>query len=117
MKATWMIGGLLAILAVGLASCTGGIPGVSSGQCHHSTTGEVLKEVVDINGNLFPVKKAENPLAKKAGLDVDYCGISVQAQMGGSSFLGHVYHPDTRSEITVGDAYKGLRLLLNYEWY
>lgn len=48
------------------------------GGCHDAGTGEELKEVRDADGELFPVTKVSFDLGN---LIIDYCGVSIDAQV------------------------------------
>ena len=90
------------------------------GGCHDSRTGEVLKEVEDANGKVWPVKKHPQTL-KFAGQELVFCAVSIEAatEMKGSMLVTHyVFHPETGSPIKAGGTGgKGMRRLDGYEWY
>ncbi len=90
------------------------------GQCHDRKTGEVLKEVEDANGKLWPVKKHPDAVLY-AGQELEFCGVSVEAatEREDRQFFAkrYVFHPGTSELIEVGSPSKGMRTLEDYEWY
>ena len=93
------------------------------GKCHDSATGEVLREVEDVNGKAWPVKKHPDSL-KYAGQTLNSCAVSIEAvtqdrQYTGQSRIGwrYLFHADTGSLIEVKPASKGLKTPDRYEWY
>ena len=116
---TFKVIGMLALVVMvyALACDSVGI----GGKCHDSRTGEVLEEVQDTNGKLWPVKKHPNSL-QAAGQTYEFCGVSIEAatEKQGSMLASHyVFHPDTGERLRVGAASnaKGMRTLDDYEWY
>ena len=94
----------------------GDLPGI--GKCHHIENGEVLDEVKDANGVLFPVKKTTRLTISEEYKD--FCGLSVRAELEGKKgWLSdtYVYHPETGHKIYAAFPSKGLLLLEGYEWY
>ena len=84
---------------------------------------EVLEEVEDANGKLWPVKKHPQSL-KAAGQTYEFCGVSIEAvtenrKYTGQSTIGwrYLFHPDTGERLEVGGATRGMRTLDDYEWY
>ena len=95
--------------------------GLGGEDCHHGETGEVLKQVRDANGDLFPVVKADTGLTL-LGLDLVFCGVSIEARLGGErsfNYAGFVYHPETGEPIEASGGHQGLRSIgeFEYEWY
>ena len=114
------IGMLAALVMVYALACDSVSIG---GKCHDSRTGEVLEEVEDANGKLWPVKKHPQSL-KAAGQTYEFCGVSIEAvtenrKYTGQSTIGwrYLFHPDTGERLEVGGAARGMRTLDDYEWY
>lgn len=103
------------------------VSGVAGGgQCHDAQTGEVLKTIKDADGNAFKVMKVDSALAERLGALVDFCGVSLDAQVYSEGTLNiaplrtdYLYHLDGVTPIEVEGNFKGL-LVLNpteYQWY
>ena len=92
------------------------------GECHDRSTGEVLKEVEDVNGKLWPVKKHPQAI-RFAGQDLEFCAVSIEAptKVEGQGIVArrYVFHPETGQPIQAGamSNQKGYRTLERYEWY
>ena len=112
------IGVLAALVMVYALACDSvGI----GGKCHDSKTGEVLEEVEDADGKLWPVSKHPQSL-KAAGQQYEFCGVSIEAATetkGSMPFSHYVYHPETGEVLGVGGMSnaKRMRTLNDYEWY
>ena len=118
MLKTLLAGALATILTVSLAACSE--LGLETGACHHGKTGEELKEVVDVNGEVFTVQKQEGEFF---GTTLAVCAVSIDAvvrlEEGWGSDDYFLFHPDTGAEVKVRSPYRGLREIdyPTYEWY
>ncbi len=77
-----------------------------------------MNEVRDANGELFPVTKVSFDLGN---LSIDYCGVSIDAQVDGRDFgIEVVYHPYTGEQIEVEGPSRGVRRFAGHSefaWY
>ena len=109
---------LMLILVVASTACDANVTGID-GQCIDDTTGESLKQVRDVDGQLWSVEKAVEELVT---LTLEYCGVSTSIPLGGEATYntdGEVYHPGTGEPIRVEKPYRGMRKFAfpsGYSW-
>ena len=70
---------LMLILVFASTACNVNVTGVD-GQCIDDRTGEPLKQVRDVDGQLWSVEKAVEELGT---LTLEYCGVSINVPWGG----------------------------------
>ena len=95
---------LMLILVFASTACD-----VTGVQCIDDRTGEPLKQVRDVDGQLWSVEKAVEELGT---LTLEYCGVSINVPLGGEATYntdGEVYHPGTGEPIRVEKPYQGMR--------
>ena len=86
-------------------ACDVNVTGVD-GQCIDDRTGEPLKQVRDVDGQLWSVEKAVEELGT---LTLEYCGASINVPLGREATYntdGEVYHPGTGEPIRVEKPYR-----------
>ena len=109
---------LMLILVFASTACDVNVTGVD-GQCIDDRTGEPLKQVRDVDGQLWSVEKAVEELGT---LTLEYCGASINVPLGREATYntdGEVYHPGTGEPIRVEKPYRGMRKFAfpsGYSW-
>lgn len=113
--------GLVAVISMLCLSMACNAVSSITGQCHDDSTGEVLEEVEDADGNLWPVKRHPDTL-RFAGQEYEMCAVSIEAPThdeGSMLISSYVFHPRTGEKLRVGGmtSAKGMQDLNGYEWY
>ena len=109
---------LILILVFAPTACNVDSTGVD-GQCIDDRTGEPLKQVRDVDGQLRSVEKAVEELGT---LTLEYCGVTINVPLGGEATYntdGEVYHPGTGEPIRVEKPYRDMRKFAfpsGYSW-
>ena len=89
------------------------------GECRNATTGEVLRELRDTGGELWPVEKHPY-IGELRNLTIENCGVSVKARSfrDGSRYSPeYLSHPETGERIRLGDNFEGMLVIVGYDWY
>ena len=109
---------LMLILVFASTACEVNVTSVD-GQCINDRTGAPLKQVRDVDGQLWSVEKAVEELGT---LTLEYCGVSINVPLkGGVTYNtdGEVYHPGTGEPIRVEKPYRATRKFAfpsGYSW-
>ena len=109
---------LILVLVFAPTACGVNAPDVD-GQCIDDRTGEPLKQVRDVDGQLWSVERAVEELGT---LTLEYCGVSISVPLGGEATYntdGEVYHPGTGGPIRVEKPYRDMRKFAfpsGYSW-